>query len=352
MGTVSPGTAVGIVLLIILVILVVGVLWRSKKTIDQAHVGVVTMFGKYRRTIPAGLNILIPFFERVLLTIPVQNQTSKLEFVAITKDQASVHFTATLIFTVTDHDPETIQKVAYRFVSPGAFTLAMTSAVEASVREFISSKLQADILGARTEITDHAKSRLRDQLADWGYTLIDLAINDITFDPAIMESMSRVVAAKNAQTAAEFEGAALLITRTKAAEAEGAFIRISAENEAEAARLRGKGLADFRAEITRGISTSAEMLRDDGIDPTLLMFTLWTETIRDAVKEGQGNVIFLDAGTGSADSTLKNLVGFMGLGAQVTNGATNGSSGPSESATVTVNVDSGAPSSTPDASTP
>ena len=117
-------------------------------------------------------------------------------------------------------------------------------------------------------------------------------------------------------------------------------------------RLRGKGLADFRAEITRGISTSAEMLRDDGIDPTLLMFTLWTETIRDAVKEGQGNVIFLDAGTGSADSTLKNLVGFMGLGAQVTNGATNGSSGTSESATVTVNVDSGAPSSTPDASTP
>ena len=313
----ASSTTTGIVgaLVLIILILVVATLWRSKKTIDQAHVGVVTMFGKYRRTIPAGLNILIPFVEKVPWTIPVQNQTSKLEFVAITKDQASVHFTATLIFAVTDHDPETIQKVAFRFVSPAAFTLAMTSAVEASVREFISSKLQADILGARTEIADHAKSRLRDQLADWGYTLGDLAINDITFDPTIMESMSRVVAAKNAQTAAEFEGAALLITRTKAAEAEGAFIRISAENEAEAARLRGKGLADFRAEITRGISDSAEMLREGGIDPTLLMFTLWTETIRDAVKEGQGNVIFLDAGTASADATLKNLMGFMSRGA-------------------------------------
>ncbi|NNN04141.1 MAG: SPFH domain-containing protein [Acidimicrobiaceae bacterium] len=311
MLAVSAVSVVVIVVLLLLLALVLVTLWRSKKTIDQAHVGVVTMFGKYRRTIPAGLNILIPFVEKVLWTIPVQNQTSKLEFVAITKDQASVHFTATLIFAVTDHDPETIQKVAFRFITPAAFTLAMTSAVEASVREFISSKLQADILGARTEIADHAKSRLRDQLADWGYTLGDLAINDITFDPAIMESMSRVVAAKNAQTAAEFEGAALLITRTKAAQAEGAFIRISAENEAEAARLRGKGLADFRAEITRGISDSAEMLRDGGIDPTLLMFTLWTETIRDAVKEGQGNVIFLDGGTAAAETTLKNLMGFM-----------------------------------------
>ena len=58
---------------------------------------------------------------------------------------------------------------------------------------------------------------------------------------AIIESMSKVVASNNLKAAAENEGQALLITKTKAAEAEGNAIKISAEAEREAARLRGQG---------------------------------------------------------------------------------------------------------------
>ena len=51
-------------------------------------------------------------------------------------------------------------------------------------------------------------------------------LNDITFDEAIMTSMSKVVASNNLKAAAENEGQALLITKTKAAEAEGNAIKI------------------------------------------------------------------------------------------------------------------------------
>ena len=96
------------------VIGLVAVLWKlSAVTVDQAHVGVVTKFGRYRRTLDPGLSFIMPIAERVIVKVPVQNQTSQLRFSAITGDQAAVHFTATIIFAVSDHSPDTVQRVAF-----------------------------------------------------------------------------------------------------------------------------------------------------------------------------------------------------------------------------------------------
>jgi len=296
------------------VLLIVGalLLWRMFTTIDQAHVGVVTLFGKYRRILNPGLNILIPFVETVRNKIPVQNRTDQLQFSAITADQAAVHFISTIIFTVEDHTEDTIKLVAFKFIDDASFNTAITSAVEASVREFVATKKQAEVLGLRQEIVTHAKANLDDQLSSWGYLLVDLTVNDIQFDAEVMQSMSRVVAAKNAQTAAEFEGQALLIQRTKEAEAEGAAIRIAAENEATAARLRGEGLAQFREAIAVGFSESAKKLEAAGLDPAILLFSMWTETMRDAAKEGTGNTIFLDGNVTTMEQTMHRLQGILG----------------------------------------
>lgn len=299
-----------IVLAVVVVLVALGVVF-GLRTVDQAHVGVVTLFGKYRRALNPGLNVIIPLFEHVLVKVPVQNQTKQLEFAAITGDQAAVHFKATIIFAVSNHDPETIQLVAFKFISQDAFTMAMTSAVEAAVREFVATKKQAEVLGLRADIANHAKDNLNEQLGTWGYNLIDLAINDIAFDQEVMASMSRVVAATNAQRAAEFEGQALLIQRTKAAEAEGAAIRIAAENEAKAAELRGRGLAAFRTELAKGLSDAATMLEAQGVGSGVLALTLWTETIRDTARDGAGNIIFLDGNISSMQDAMRRLQGIM-----------------------------------------
>lgn len=298
--------AVGVVVLLVLL---------SVRTIDQAHVGVVTMFGKYRRVLSPGLNFVIPLLEKVHSKVPVQNQTAQLQFAAITRDQANVHFTATIIYTVSDHEAETVKRVAFAFIDARAFGTALTSAVEASVREFVATQLQADVLGLRGTIVAHAKESLDEQLASWGYTLIDLTVNDIAFDAEVMTSMSRVVAAKNAQTAAEFEGQALLITRTKQAQAEGAAIKIAAENEAEAARLRGEGLANFRRALAAGFAEAADELAAQGVDPGVLSFQMWTETLRDVAKDGVGNVVFFDGSTDGYEQTLRRMQGLTAIDA-------------------------------------
>ena len=300
MEFILPGVITGVALILLAL---------SLRTVGQSTVAVVTMFGKYRRILSPGLNFLIPVFETINRTVYIQNRTEQLKFTTITNDQAMVHFTTTVIFTVSDHDAETVKQVAFKFIDDESFYVALKSAVESSVREFVATRKQSEVLGLRTEIVSHAKHTLDEQLSSWGYTVVDLQVTELSFDEAVTDSMSRIVAATNLKIAAEAEGQALLITRTKEAEAEGAAIRISAENEATAARLRGEGLAAFRKALAEGFGDSAELLAKHGLDPAIIAFSMWTETIRDAAKEGAGNTIFIDGNLATAEEALRRLQG-------------------------------------------
>ena len=276
-------------------------------TIDQATVGVVTMFGKYRRNIYPGLNFKIPFIEVVFRRISIQNQSSELQFQAITADQANVYFKAMLLFSVMDQREDTILKVAFKFIDHNNLMQALIRTVEGSVRSYVATKRQADILLQRREIVDNVKEHLDTNLEGWGYHLIDLQMNDITFDEEIMRSMAQVVASNNLKAAAENQGPALLITRTKEAEAEGNAIKIAADAERQAAQLRGQGIALFREEVAKGMSRAAEEMRGAGLDTSMILFTMWTDAVKHFAENGKGNMIFLDGSVDNMERTMKSM---------------------------------------------
>jgi len=60
-------------------------------TVNQGFIGVVTMFGKYRRIMRPGLNFKIPFLEQINKKVSIQNRSVELEFQAVTVDQANVY---------------------------------------------------------------------------------------------------------------------------------------------------------------------------------------------------------------------------------------------------------------------
>jgi regulator of protease activity HflC (stomatin/prohibitin superfamily) len=182
--------------------------------------------------------------------------------------------------------------------------------IEGTIRGYVATKKQSEILSLRREIVLYVKEEIDHALEEWGYHLLDLQINDITFDKVILESMSRVVASNNLKAAAENEGQALLITKTKAAEAEGNAIKISAEAEREAARLRGQGVALFRQEVAKGMTEAAEQLKQANLDTNVILFSMWTEAIKNFAEYGKGNVIFLD---GSTDGMQRNMQQIMGM---------------------------------------
>ena len=299
--------------LLIIAVLGVALFFMTFKTVNQGTIAVVTVFGKYQRLLRPGLNFLIPFIEQIFKTVSIQNRSIEIEFQAITQDQANVHFKALILYSVMDEAEENVKKAAFKFVSEANFMQSLIRSVEGSVRGYVATLKQSEILSLRREIVHDVKDQLDHVLEDWGYHLIDLQLNDITFDEEITRSMAKVVASNNLKAAAENEGQALLITKTKGAEADGNAIRISAEAEKTAAQLRGQGVALFRQEVARGMAEAAKEMEDAKLDSSILMFAMWTEAIKNFATDGKGNVIFLDGSTEGMQKTMKELMGLQKL---------------------------------------
>jgi regulator of protease activity HflC (stomatin/prohibitin superfamily) len=250
----------------------------------------------------------VPFLDQIYKRVSVQNRSVELEFQAVTLDQANVYFKSMLLYSVLNVDEETIKNVAFKFISDKDLMQALVRTVEGSIRAFVSTKKQAEVLNVRRDIVENVKEQVDIQLESWGYHLQDLQINDITFDEAIIQSMSKVVASNNLKAAAENEGQALLITKTKAAEAEGNAIKIAAEAERQAAQLRGQGVALFREEVAKGMSQAAEQMKQANLDTNVILFSMWTEAIKNFAELGKGNVIFLDGSSEGMEKTMRQIM--------------------------------------------
>ena len=302
------------IVMIVLLVCVALLVFGAFVTVQQGTLAVITIFGKFQRILRPGLNFKIPVIETIYKRISVQNRSVELEFKAVTMDQANVNFTAMLLYAVVNSDEETIKNVAFKFVDERNFMQALVRSVEGSVRAFVAIKKQAEVLILRREIVGAVKGQLDKTLEEWGYHLIDLQLNDITFDEEVMRSMAKVVASNNLRSAAENEGQALLITRTKAAEAEGNFIKISAQAEKDASQLKGQGIALFRQEVAKGMAGAAKEMEEANLDASLILFSMWTEAVKNFAQEGKGNVIFLDGSIEGMQKTMKDMMALNQLG--------------------------------------
>ena len=309
-----------------LILTAIGLLliFLSFVTVQQGTIGVITVFGKYRRILGPGLNMKIPFIEIIYKRISIQNRSVELEFQAITIDQANVYFKAMLLYSVLDQEENTIKNVAFKFIDEKSFMQALIRTIEGSIRGFVAIKKQAEVLGLRKDITEHVKEQIDVILEEWGFHLQDLQLNDITFDEAIILSMSKVVASNNLKAAAENEGQALLITKTKSAEADGNATRIAATAEKEAAQLRGQGVALFRQEVAKGMSEAAKEMEQANLDTSVILFSMWTEAIKNFAEYGKGNVIFLDGSSDGMQRTMKEMMAMTSLMEHKKNSAGSG----------------------------
>jgi regulator of protease activity HflC (stomatin/prohibitin superfamily) len=297
-------------LVIVFLLFVAG--FSFARTVPQATVAIVTLFGKYHRVMREGLNFKLPW-ENVAYRLSLQNRALQLEFQAITQDQANVKFATMVLYAVAGNDEESIKKAVFSFATPQEFQLALQRTIDGSIRQFVATTKQSDILGMRAEIVDHTKKNLDEVVLAWGYVVRDIQITDMTFDQEIIDSMARVVSSKNLLAAASNEGAALLVKRTKDAEAEAAFKTIGAEAEKKASALRGEGLALFRQNIAVGMKEAAESLKAAGVGAEFLLFLEYTDALKYVAEHAQGKVIFMDNSAAAAAKVVQGLTG-MGAG--------------------------------------
>jgi len=294
----------GILLLAVFVFLL-----RQVRSVPQSHVAVVTVFGKYQRVMREGLNVKLPW-EKIASELSLQNRALQMEFQAITRDQANVKFSTMVVYAAANAEEETIKRAVFSFASYQEFQLALQRTIDGSIRQFVATTLQADILAMRAEIVEHTKHTLDEVVSSWGFVVRDIQITDMTFDKEIMDSMARVVSSKNLLAAAANEGAALLVKRTKDAEAEAAYKTIGAEAEKKASALRGEGLALFRRNIADGMKEAAANLRQAGVDANFLLFLEYTDALKYVADHAQGKIVFMDNSSGAPVRIAQQIAAF------------------------------------------
>jgi regulator of protease activity HflC (stomatin/prohibitin superfamily) len=157
------------ILFYLLIIIAVVVLFSTAVTIKQGTIGVVTVFGKYKRIMLPGLNFKLPFIEQIYTRISIQNRSVELEFQAVTIDQANVYFKAMLLYSVMDQNEETIKNVAFKFIDDRNLMQALVRTIEGSIRAFVATKRQSDVLILRKDIVEHVKDQI-DAILEAGVT--------------------------------------------------------------------------------------------------------------------------------------------------------------------------------------
>ncbi|MEN9413416.1 MAG: hypothetical protein RLZZ342_503 [Candidatus Parcubacteria bacterium] len=282
----------------IFIALAIVLVLSSLRIVEQNTVAVVELLGRYRRTMGAGLNILIPLFEQIRERVTLRQQNFALSGHYPSKDKVIVTVGTNLIYAANAAGEDGVKKYVYALDNRSQ---SIAAAIENSLRTYIARETHEGILEKKEELAQHIKLDLERQFDEWGMVIKSFQITEVTFPIAISDAMSQVVASEQLRKAAENKGEAVKIQAIKEAEA-----------EKERKRLQGEGIALEREAIANGLKESMSIIgKATGKDATdvmaLLTLTQYLDTIKSVGMSENAKTIFMDTGVGKTNELLKQL---------------------------------------------
>jgi regulator of protease activity HflC (stomatin/prohibitin superfamily) len=225
-----------IALVIVVAIFVIVTLIRSLRIIPQAYAGVVERLGKYHKTLNPGLNLLVPFIDRVRPLVDMREQVVSFPpQPVITEDNLVVSIDTVVYFQVTDARAATYEIANYL----GAVEQLTTT----TLRNVVGSLNLEEALTSRDNINGQLRIVLDEATGKWGVRVGRVELKAIEPPPSIQDSMEK-------QMRAERDRRALILTaegtkQSAILTAEGArqAAILSAEGDAQAQVLRAEGEA-------------------------------------------------------------------------------------------------------------
>ena len=275
----------------IVVILLIGLivtLYKGINIVPQGEEWVVERLGKYAKTLKPGLNIIIPYLERVrqkittrdiILDIPQQE--------VITRDNAVILTNAVAFVRVTNP-----RDALYGIED---FRMAIQQLIMTTLRSILGEMTLDEALSNRESIKTRLKDQIVDDVADWGVTVKSVEIQDISPSASMQDSMERQAAAERERRAIETtaegnKNAAIL-------EADGKLA--AAEREAKAQIT----LANASAEAIRMIS---ENIQDKELPAMFLLGDRYINSLEQISKSPNSKFVIYPA---DLQSAIKGMLG-------------------------------------------
>ena len=234
----------GNLVLIIFAVLIITVVVKGVKIVPQSEKYVVERFGRLRSVLGPGINLIVPFVDRVAHQISIlERQLPNASQDAITKDNVLVQVETSVFYRITE--PE---RTVYRIRDVDA---AIATTVAGIVRAEIGKMELDEVQSNRSQLISTIKEAVEDAVDNWGIEVTRAEILDVNLDQATRDAMlqqlnaererrAAVTRAEGEKRAVELNADAELYAAEQAAKAR----RVEAEAEAYATEVVAKAIQD------------------------------------------------------------------------------------------------------------
>lgn len=281
------GSAVTVAI-VLLAVLVVVVLTMTVKIVPQARAGIVERFGKYRTTLSAGLNMVVPFIDKVRYKIDLREQVVSFPpQPVITEDNLVVSIDTVIYFQVTDAVAATYEIANY--------IQAIEQLTMTTLRNIIGGMTLEHALTSRDQINSGLRGELDGATGRWGIRVNRVELKGIDPPPSIIDAMEKQMRAERDKRAAILTAEGDRQSAILTAEGEKQSAILTAEGDRQAAILRAQ--ADRQAAILRAqgeaqaIEAVFQAIHDGNPDQKLLSYQYLQMLPK--IAEGEGSTVWV-----------------------------------------------------------
>ena len=253
----------------LLAVLAIAFIVKTVKIVPQARAGIVERFGKYRTTLSAGLNILVPFVDKLRYLIDLREQVVSFPpQPVITEDNLTVSIDTVIYFQVSDPVAATYEIADY--------IQAIEQLTMTTLRNIVGGMTLEHSLTSRDQINSHLRGELDGATGKWGIRVNRVELKGIDPPASIIDAMEKQMRAERDKRAviltAEGDRQSAILT----AEGQKQAQILTAEGERQATILNAQ--ADRQAAILRAqgeaqaISAVFQAIHDGNPDQKLLSY--------------------------------------------------------------------------------
>ena len=258
-------------------VLVAVIVGNGVRTVPQGYEWIVERFGKYRRTLPPGLSVIIPFFDRVAYRVETRDIPLDIDRQeVITKDNAVIQTNAIAFIKVTDP-----VAAVYGITD---FVVGVRNLVQTSLRSIIGTMTLDEALSSREQIKVKLRNQLSGEMRDWGLTLKSVEIQDIQPSSSMQTAMEQQAAAERDRKA--------MVTRAEGAKQSSI---LEAEGRLESAKRDAQAEVALADASKKAILLVKETTTDDALPLAFLLGQRYVGAMQHLAESPNGKFIVLPA---------------------------------------------------------
>lgn len=236
---------------IVLVFIFAALFVSTIKIVPQGSTWIVERFGKYRSTLQPGLQIIVPYVDRVAYKMSTKDELVEVPTVdAITRDNAVVNVSSILFVRVVD-----ARQCAY---GVNNYATAIIGTCGPLLRNIIGGYELNECLSSREKLKLEFKTNLEEQFQDWGIQMRSVDLQEINPSPSMQAAMEQQAAAERERKATETRAAG----NKQAAILEAEGLKQGQILEAEARREAAKADADAQRTLAQGTKDATAMIAE------------------------------------------------------------------------------------------